>query len=163
MQSQKGIWVALIAVAIIAVAALGIVLTTGSSSSSPSFGGVTNYDEVDATAIKIGGASGSRVGPVIAKTCSLISANFTIAASTTVAMDCVVTGVVSGDLVFADLATSTIQGNGWLIAQSSASSTAGFVTVQITNNTGTSKTLPASVASTTQVLVLHPRSTVPGL
>ncbi len=157
---------ALIAVAIIAVATLGIALSKGSAPAAytPSVGGVTNYDELDATALKIGGSSGSRVGPIIASTCTLIAPSFTVAASTTVPMDCAITGIVTGDLVFAQFGTSTsITGNGWAVDQVSASSTSGYATIWVTNNTGASGLIPAAVASSTEYLVLHPRSTVPGL
>lgn len=158
MKSNKGIWVALIAVAIIAI--VGLV----NPAQGIKFQGVTNYDEVDATAIKIGGSSGSRLGPIISSTCSLIANSFTVAASTTVAMDCAVTGVVAGDIVFAQFASSSpIVGNGWAVDQVSASSTSGFITLLVTNNVGASAVMPASIASTTRYLVLHPRSTVPGL
>lgn len=128
-----------------------------------SFGGVTNYDEVDATAIKIGGSSGTRVGPIIVSTGSLIAPSFTVAASTTVSMDIAVTGVVSGDTVFASFATSTTAGNGWIVSGASASSTSGFVTLRVTNFTGASNIIPASLASSTPYQVWHPRSTIPGL
>lgn len=163
MTSQKGIWVALIAVAIIAVASLGIVLTSGSAPSSPSFGGVTNYDEVDATAIKIGGSNGSRIGLIAFGGCNMIASSFSFAASSSVAVDCAVPGVVTGDSVEAWFATSSSNGAGWLVTQSSASTTAGFITLRIVNNTGASAVIPASIASSTKYLVLHPRSTVPGL
>lgn len=162
MQSQKGIWVALIAVAIIAIASLFLVVT-GKSGSPVSFGGVTNYDEVDASALKIGGTNGTRLGLIAAGNCSLISSNFTFAASSSVAVDCAVTGVVSGDYVFAGFATSSANGAGWLVTQESASSTAGFITLRIVNNTGASAIIPASIASSTPYVVLHPRTSIPGL
>lgn len=161
MQSQKGLWVALIAVAIIAVASLCIVLTKGSS--APSFGGVTNYDEVDTTALKVGGTNGSRVGLLSTGFCSLIAPSFTFAASSSVAVDCAVSGVVTGDIVEAWFATSSSNGAGWLVTQSSASTTAGFITLRIVNNTGTSAVIPASLASSTPFIVLNVRSTIPGL
>lgn len=158
--TNKSLTMALIAVAIIAIAG---VFTPLKTTVQNAFGGVTNYDEVDATAIKIGGSSGSRLGPIIAGTCSLIAGSFSVAASTTVSMDCAVTGVVTGDTVFADFATSTVTGNGWAIDGSSASTTSGFLTLRVTNWTGTSNIIPASVASSTDYLVLHAVSTVPGL
>lgn len=125
-------------------------------------GGFSAFDEVDATALKIG-TNGSRVGPIIVGTCPIIMANYSIAASTTVAADCAVTGVVTGDVVFAGFATSSANFGGWFIAQSSASSTSGFITLRITNTTGATAIIPASVASTTKYLVLHPLTSVPGL
>lgn len=135
------------------------------SSIIKSLGGVTNYDEVDATAIKVGGSSGSRVGPIITGTCSLIRTTFvTLAASSTLVADCAVTGVVTGDIVYAQFATTTNSvGEGWVINQVSASTTAGFITIDFSNHTGTTATIPASVASTTEYTVLHPVTAVPGL
>lgn len=161
--TENKVTIAGVVVAIV-IALLAVGIAISNKAPTASFAGVINYDELDATAIKIGGSSGSRVGPVIASTCSLISANYTnLAASTSLPMDCAVTGVVSGDLVFAQFATSSPLGEGWLVAQSSASSTSGFITLRIVNNTGAAATIPASIASTTQFIVLHPRSTVPGL
>lgn len=153
------------AVALIAlvVAIIGCYLPVSSAVQS-SFGGVTTYDEVDATAIKIGGTNGSRVGPIITGTGSLIMPSFSITASTSQVADIAVTGVVTGDIVFAQFATSSPQtGGGWNITQASASTTAGFVTVNFTNTTGTTNIIPASVASTTKVLIFHPLTAVPGL
>lgn len=173
MQSQKGIWVALIAVAIIAVASLFIVLTKGAPSSSVSFGGVTNYSEVDAAALRIGAGcdngvnsdcAGSRAGGLYFGRGILIASNYTsVAASTTFAGDVAVPGVVSGDTVDAWFATSTAVGAGWQIVGSSASTTAGFITVRWINDTGAAATVPASIASSTNYLVLHPLTKTPGL
>lgn len=161
-KSQGLLWLALIAVGLIAITAL--FFAASKPVASPSYGGVTNYDEVDATAIKIGGSTGTRVGPIIVGAGSLISANYSsLAASTSLAADIAVPGVVSGDYVFAQFATSTAVSAGWLVTGASASSTSGFITVRYVNNTGAVATIPASIASTTQYQVYHPRSTVPGL
>lgn len=150
-------WSGVVALVILAIFIL-------SSGGAKLLGGVTNYDELDATAIKIGGSSGSRVGPIITGTCSLIaSPSFTVGSSTQAAMDCAVTGVVSGDTVLMWFATSTAASQGWSIAGSSASSTSGFITGRIVNSTGASNVLPASLASSTQYLIIHPRTSVPGL
>lgn len=148
-------------VAIVIAICLPLYLMSGQK-----LGGATNYDELDATAIKIGGSSGSRVGPVISNTCELIGTHVTQAGSSTLPYDCAVTGVVSGDYVLAQLATSTAFKtlNGWEIVGAKASTTSGFITVLLSNLTGGSADPSAtSVASSTQYLVLHPRSTVPGL
>ena len=58
--------VALIAVVI----AIGGYFYPSVKSAVMNFGGVTNYDELDATVMKIGGTNGSRVGPLISSTCS---------------------------------------------------------------------------------------------
>lgn len=131
---------------------------------APKLRGVTNYDEVDATALKIGGSSGTRVGPIIVGTGILIAPSYvSLVASTSLPADIAVTGVVSGDYVFAQFATSSPAGAGWQIIGASASSTNGFITVRFVNNTGATATIPASIASSTLYQVWHPVSTVPGL
>lgn len=147
----------------VVIAIAGLFFPLVRQAAAPLLQGVTNYDEVDATAIKIGGSSGSRVGPIITGTCSLIAPSFTVAASTTVSMDCAVTGVVTGDVVFAQFATSTSNGNGWIVTGASASTTSNYITLRVTNFVGVSSIIPASIASSTTYLVLHPVSTVPGL
>lgn len=159
-QSNKGLWVALVAVAIIAVGSLVCVLVQ----KAPLPGGITNYDEVDTTALRVGGTNSTRLGLLSFGTCSLIANTFTVAASSTVPMDCAITGVVSTDGVFAQFATSSQIGlGGWSIRGASASSTSGFITLSVVNGTGASNVIPASLASTTKYIVLRARSGVPGL
>lgn len=138
-----------------------------------SFGGVTNYDEVDATAIKVGGTNGSRVGPVIATTCSLIGLDIVQAASTTKPYDCAVTGVVSGDtILFTEATTSatyTVANAPFRIVGAKASTTSGFVTFGVENYFGAAQApgnignIQTGFGSSTNVLVLHPVTSVPGL
>lgn len=97
-------------------------------------------------------SSGFITGPTTG-TCSLIANNYTLAASSSIAMDCAITGILPGDILFGQFATSSANGAGWLITQASASSTAGFGTFRVVNNTGASALIPASVASTTSYFV----------
>lgn len=108
-----------------------------------------------------GFGGGAQIGspssaPVIKKlipgTCSLIASSFSIAASTTVSMDCAVTGAVSTDIVIGMFGTTSqsAAGPGWEITRASASSTAGYDTFNITNGTGGTAVIPASIASSTQ-------------
>lgn len=159
MNSIKYLWIGLVVVAIIAILGLFVY----SDAPTPSFGGVTNYDEVDMSAMKVGPSTATRLSNLQFGTCSLIAGSYTVAASTTVAMDCAITGVVSTDGVFAQFATSTINGGGWSIRGASASSTAGFVTISVVNATGGSGLIPASLASSTKYIILRTQSTVPGL
>lgn len=165
MNFIKGNIVGLVAI-VIAIAGLYYPVA---SVVSNHFGNVTNYDEVDATAIKVGGTNGSRVGPVIAgnafgTNCALVGTGGTFAASTTVAFSCPITGVVAGDIVFANAASTTNSGSGgWFIKGAVASSTAGQVDVYMVNFTGATVAVPLAIASSTQLLVLHPVSSVPGL
>lgn len=127
-------------------------------------GGTTNYDTVSASSLIVGagcnnfGASctGSTVAQMVKGTGSLIMPNYvSLVASSTLAADIAVTGVQSGDLVFAQFATSTAAGAGWDIVGVSASTTSGFITLRIINNTGTTATIPASIASTTQYWIVR--------
>lgn len=162
MQSSTKIWVALIAVAIIALGGYAYPQVQAR------LGGVTNYDEVDATAIKIGGTNGSRIGPVISGTCNLLGMDASATATTSSPYDCAVTGVVSGDTVIATLGTTSLTANlvknGWFIVGAKASSTSGFITIQIANYTGGAATPSTQqVGSSTNYLVAHPVTSVPGL
>lgn len=96
------------------------------------------------------GANPTNFKKILGGTCSLIANSFTVGASTTVPMDCAITGVLSTDKVFAQFATSSVVGNGWEVQASSASSTAGFITLRVSNFSGASNVIPASIASTTQ-------------
>jgi len=89
-------------------------------------------------------------------TCSLIAPSYTVAASTTVAMDCAATGALATDVnIIAQFATSTATGAGWLITGVSASSTADFLTLRVANNTGASAVIPASLASSTPWFIIR--------
>lgn len=129
------------------------------------FGGVTNYDEVDTTALKVGGSNGSRVGPIIIGTGALISANVSVAASSSQEFDIAVTGVVPGDSVNAQIASSTVASSlGWQVRSAIASSTAGFVAVVLSNLTGAAANPhTAGIDSAVMYEVFHPVTSVPGL
>lgn len=149
---------------LIAIVIASAALFFAAQPAAPTASGVTNYDELDATAIKIGGTNGTRLGPIMTGICSLIAPSFTVSASSTVPMDCAITGVVPTDGVFAQFASSTAATfGGWSIRGASASSTAGFVTISVVNGSGGTGVIPASIASTTKYIVLRVRSTVPGL
>lgn len=159
-----------VGVVALVVAIIGCYLPI-SSAVQQNFGGITNYDEVDATAIRIGAGCGSggsscagtRLGGVYAGSCSLIANTFTVTASTTKAMDCAIAGLVSGDGVEIMFATSTAAGTGWSVVGASASSTSGFATIRVANNTGADAVIPASIASSTVYEAFHILSSAPGL
>lgn len=157
-----------IGVLIAIVIAVGAYFYPSAAQIASNFGGVTNYDEVDATALKIGGSSGSRVGPIIAGTCALTGMDASASATTTSNYDCAVTGVVSGDTVFAQLATTTSSVPNSIVSfaalSAKASTTAGFITVRVANFSGTA-VVPSTlqIGSSTNYLVLHPVTSVPGL
>lgn len=159
MKNNK-IVMTLIVIGIIAISAfVGYKIGVGSRG----FGGVTNYDEVDATAIKIGGSNGSRIGPIISGTCSLVS-DTSIAATSTGTGTCAVTGAVAGDIVFVSLATTTTKiAAQWAIVGTVA--TTDSVTVRLLNQTGTAAVPSATngLGSSTQYYLVHPVTSVPGL
>jgi hypothetical protein len=80
-------------------------------------------------------------------------------ASSTRAVDCAVTGLLSTDTVIvAMLGTTTISStnsNGWQISQASASSTNGFLTMNVTYWGAGTATIPPSIASTTAYLIVR--------
>lgn len=105
------------------------------------------------------GDNGSAIADLIHGTCSLVaySGGFTVAATSTVAFDCAVTGALTTDTqVFAKLATSSVAtSGGWTVEASSASSTPGYLRIHVRNNTGASAVMPASVASSTSYLIVR--------
>lgn len=84
-------------------------------------------------------------------TCNLIMSSFTLAASTSIAADCAIPGLVSGDKIFGWFSTTTETNGsaGWLVAQQSPSTTPGFATFRILNLNGVSAVIPKSIASST--------------
>lgn len=159
MQNKNGLILGGLAL-IMAVLALLTALSEKPSSVNEVLAGMSNLDGLTITPAETGdglkiGSSGSTVTKLISGTCSIIAQSYTMAASTSLPVDCAVTGAVSGDAVFARFATSSPTGEGWLVAQSSASTTSGFITMRIVNNTGASAVIPASIASTTQYLIIR--------
>ena len=104
------------------------------------------------------GSNGSTISEIQATSCDLIGTNGSQAASTTKPYDCAITGIASGDVAFAQLATSTAIGSGslgWAIVASKASTTAGYVTVLLANLTGAAAVPSAtSVGSSTSVFYI---------
>lgn len=151
-------WSGVVALVILAI----IVLVP---SKEKPLGGYTNSDAINTSALKVG-ASGALVGNIIPTTCNLLGMDVSQAASSTASYDCAVTGVVSGDYVFASLATSTQNTSvlNWVLAGVRASSTAGYVTMRVSNFSGAAATPSVTaVGSSTVVLVIHPLTAVPGL
>lgn len=139
------------------------VFSPKSSTSQPLFGGVTNYDEVDATAIKVGGSTGTRVGPIIVGTCTLTS-NASIAATSTGTGTCATTGTLAGDIVVVSLATTTTNLNAQYSLIGTVAAT-DSTTVRLLNLTGVAA-VPAATSgfgSSTQYQVFRTVSSVPGI
>ena len=132
----------------------------------PSFGGVTNYDTLEATSLAVGSGcdnegsacTGSAVTQLLKGTCNLLGMNSSQAATSSAVYDCAVTGVVSGDVVFAQLSTTTQATlvTNWAIMSAKASSTSGFITVRVLNLSGAAVVPSISaVGSSTGYLILR--------
>lgn len=148
-KTNAWVWVALIAVAVIAIGAYAFPKQVQQAADLA--GGVTT-GTLFPHGISVGLQSTSPTNLANFKvgTCNMIASSFTIAASSSVAVDCAVTGVTTSYIVQAWFATSSANGAGWQVTQSSASTTAGFITMRIVNNTGASAVIPSSLASTTK-------------
>lgn len=128
-------------------------------------GGVTNYDELDATAIKVGGANGTRLGPIISTTCNLSqSSPGSHAATSTKEYFCAVTGVATGDNVNVILPIGGVAGSygGFEVATSYATTT-GMVGVQLFNFTGAATSSFPFATTSVVVQIQHIVTSVPGL
>lgn len=163
------------AAVIVAVGLVGLALVGGNhqSANTPSgrtdrLAGVTNYDSVTITptialeGLKVGTSSPSTANNIILSKCDLSVGIYTVAATSTRNFDCAVSGIRPNDFVFVS-ATSTgaVGGSstpfyslGWMIAGANASTTAGTVTVGLTNLTGSTAYPPAWIASSTQLLII---------
>jgi hypothetical protein len=155
-------------IAILALVVAGVAIVKGGNAS---FGGTTEFQkksfveglfagnsrQLEITrngALKIGD-NGATFAELKATTCNLIGTDGSQTASTTVAYDCAITGIASGDVVLAQLATTTVYvggSAGWLITASKASTTSGYITVLLSNLTGSNRVPSASnVGSSTNV------------
>lgn len=104
------------------------------------------------------GTSGTATAGLNWSRCALIASTYSVTASTTVPMDCALTGASPNDFVMAQFGTTTVPTatvGGWRIVGASASSTAGYDTLQIRNDTGATAIIPAQIASSTNVLNLR--------
>lgn len=128
--------------------------------------GTTTYDNIGLLTLKVGttcndgfgyaGCNGTQIARINSGQCFFAPAGTTITASTTVAVDCqatamisttaaaALTGVTLGDNVQVTISTTTSQVGygGLLLAGASASSTSGYITLRIYNATGGTFTWP---------------------
>lgn len=169
---NKKLIIGVIVAAIVIVAGLALYSKTHSGK----FGAVTgesNLNTLGVTGLKVGANCGDSFSSsaangcqstthLIAKTCNLIGTDSSQTASTTKAYDCAITGVTSSDNIIALLATSSPVGGvssgtiGWNIAAADASTTAGFVTVLLSNLTGANAVPSANgIGSSTSVLIFQ--------
>jgi hypothetical protein len=106
-----------------------------------------NVDGVATIATLKVGSTGTQQTKILSGTCTVL-VNRSAAASSTYAADCVVAGVVSGDRVFVQAATTTpyMLNAGFPIIGAGASSTAGYITIEYRNDTGDA-VVPAATAN----------------
>lgn len=168
MNSSKALWVALIAVAIIAVG--GYFFPQVAAGAFGNIDGPTTYGEIGTNALKIGASCGSgfrwatcagtQINGLNMGQCYIQAYATTIAASSTAKVDCqatqavggittaldsILNGVSTNDNVQATLATSTevnVAGQGLVVVAASASTTPGFISLLIANNSGAVFTWP---------------------
>lgn len=158
--SIRNLWIALVVVGIIAIG--GYFFPKVLSNFGASTPG-TRYPH----GITIGNAANSptNIADVKVGSCALIvgTQNIAVVATTTTVADCAVTGVVSTDLVTNGIFSTTTLSNplwgstssSWTIVKAAASSTSGFITFTILNQTGGSATLSSSgIASSTTYTVV---------
>jgi hypothetical protein len=138
MQTNKKLWVALIVVAIIAIGGYFFPQVKGL------LGAVTPGTRFPhGITIGLPGNSPTNLGDVKVGSCSLLGADVSQAATTTASYDCAVTGVISTDLVTSFMLSTSTQNTSllnWSVMGARASTTAGFITVRLTNLTGTAAT-----------------------
>lgn len=163
-----------VAVVALVIAILGCYLPV--SSAVHSLGGTSNFDTLGVTGLQVGpgcnnglnpaGCTGTNVGALNFGTCNIQSNSPTIAATTTVQLDCngstaggtlvPLTGVTTGanvDLMQASTSPTTFEG--LQIRGASASSTPGSITLFLYNGTGNTFTWTAAASSSFAYQVLH--------
>lgn len=153
----------IIGVLALVIAIIGIFTPAGQSVVKGALGGVSNYDTIGVTGLQVGPGcngggtcTGSTLSFVSKGTCFLI-ANTSITASTTQNVDCAYTGVVAGDTVIASLQASSTNASNYIIRGVQASTTAGFITFSLLNQTGTSAVPAATngMGSSTSVTIFR--------
>lgn len=127
---------------VLIIALFVVVVLVGNNQSAPKAGGITNYDAVTIRPVDSGdglkvtdGTYGSTYTLISTGTCTLLS-NFSITASTTRSVDCVIPESVSGDRIILTLEASTTMASQYVIKSSQASSTSGYASAQLINLTG---------------------------
>ncbi len=129
-------------------------VTVGTTLSVTGATNLTGLITTGSGGLKIG-SSGVAMTQFISGTGALIYSNPSVIASTTLPFDIAVTGVIDGDKVFVQTATTTANGAGWLITGASASTTSGFITLRIVNNSGATNVIPRNIASNTPYLIIR--------
>ncbi len=115
--------------------------------------------QIDSGSLTVG-TSGSNITQIIKGSCALTVVS-TQVASSSAPYDCAVTGVQSGDIVIMQFATTTgspLWGKSglWNIVAAQASTTNGFVTAVVQNQTGGTNVLSQTgIASTTNYTIIR--------
>lgn len=111
------------------------------------------------------GTNGTALNAIQTGTCTIYAYSTTIAATSSARVDCqagaaaltAITGIASGDRIFATLASTTVdttQG-GLVLESAAASTTAGFITLKILNLTGAAFTWVSTASSSISYLALR--------
>lgn len=146
---MKSLFTSAIVALIVSVVALGAALPQVSEvSPDTNLGGTFNTVLQRFNGGLVVGQAGTSIAQVITGTCNLVGG--AISATSSAPADCAVTGVRSGDLVFATLATSTA---GAVLTGARASSTSGYITVRLLNLTGAASSVSALGSSTAYFIV----------
>ncbi|HEY4503917.1 MAG TPA: hypothetical protein VJJ28_02320 [Candidatus Paceibacterota bacterium] len=151
-----------------AVTATSTISTNISTQGTLDVTGKTTLVNASTTRVSVG-SSGTTVQQIIHGTCTSFTAStlatgdgISHAASTTKSYDCAVTGVVSGDVVIAQFATSTPNSAGslftqavWSIVGAKASSTSGYISLLIWNNGPAAVPSAVGVGSSTNYIIIR--------
>src|SRR3989344_6903125 len=122
--------------------------------------GASTLASTTATTFKVG-QTGTSNTLLLKGTCALIDSGESVVASTSVPFDCAVTGSLayaSGDTVYMQFATTSrgSAATNWTIVGAKASSTAGYITAMVRNNTGGDAVVSATgIASTTNYIIIR--------
>lgn len=128
---------------------------------------LTNAGTLTQTGALTVGSSGSSLARINRGVCNIHAGANTIAATSTIQLDCQAgTGVLTalsnipawtaGDTVFVQQSTSTPTAiSGLNLLGASASTTAGYITVRLANTTGTTYTWTAAASSSWQYLFIR--------
>lgn len=128
----------------------GLYAGTSNQLSISSAGTLSTTGNLSTTGSLTVGSSGSAITKSIVGQGDIIGGDASLAASTTAPFDIAVTGVVSGDYVSAQLSKAQTGFLGFVIVGSRASTTAGYITVDLTNFSGVAaKPSVSGVASST--------------
>lgn len=146
-----------VGIAILAVLLAGVALVGVNNQSATTTLGASTPGTRFPHGVTIGLPTNSptNIADVKVVTCSAgIIGNNTVTASSTKAFDCAVTGIISTDIVFFSSASTTQTSNGFVITGASASSTAGFITLLVSNLTGANNVVPYGIASGTTAFLI---------